>query len=507
MAPVWLILSTLALAAMAVASSAAELAQAWIHNDAYSHGFVLLAVALFLAVQKGPEIPDSAGPSRWYLPALGASVALMLVGGQSELHVLAQYGLFGLVGSLVLGVWGWPGVRVLFVPLLLLLLAIPMPGYFEVNLTTELKLLSSRLGTVLLQALGVPVYTEGNIIDLGSYQLQLADACSGLNYMVPLLAIGVMMAGFLRTSLWRRVVLVLLTIPLTVAMNVLRIAIAGLLVKHVGPETAEGFVHDFEGWLVFVASLGLMLPTLALLLRLGPGPTSVREALRVDLSLPVGWRIPVPPAARRNLLVGLAAALVLLAASNAHRIGDRSVPERMTFSVFPKLVGGWVGSHGVLDAASLEVLRLTDYLYGSYRAPGHAQPVEVLSTWYARQTDGATPHSPNICLPGAGWEILRLERTSVRLADGTEVPVNRAVMERRGEKMLAYYWFQQRGRLFANEFAMKWFIIQDSVLTNRADGGMVRLTTRLDGPVSAGDARLQDFMSAIWPILPRFLPD
>ena len=73
--------------------------------------------------------------------------------------------------------------------------------------------------------------------------------------------------------------------------------------------------------------------------------------------------------------------------------------------------------------------------------------------------------------------------------------------------MLACYWFQQRGRLFANEFAMKWYIIQDSVTMNRVDGGMVRLTTVLDGPVSDGDERLQAFMSAVWPILPRFLPE
>lgn len=73
--------------------------------------------------------------------------------------------------------------------------------------------------------------------------------------------------------------------------------------------------------------------------------------------------------------------------------------------------------------------------------------------------------------------------------------------------MLAYYWFQQRGRIFADEFLMKWYIVQDAVIENRVDGGMVRLTTLLDGPAAEGDQRLQDFMTTIWPILPRYLPE
>lgn len=507
LASIGALLAALLLAFWIAWPSLIDLSDKWINNEAYSHGFVLLIVAIFLAIQRLPLIPANAAPSRWYLPILVLSLLFILVARLSELHVVAQYGLMGVVGAMVLGLWGWRGVQALFVPLLLLFLAVPMPGYLEVNLTAELKLISSKVGAVLLQQVGVPVFNEGNIIDLGSYRLQVADACSGLNYMIPLVAIGVMVAGFLNTTLWRRIAVVLLTIPLTVAMNILRIAIAGLLVKYVGPETAEGFIHDFEGWMVFVASLVLLLPLVAVLLRVGPARTTLSEAFVVDFSLPALDEIAWSKKAKRNLYIGLGSLTLTLVAVLFLQEKQKEVPQRMPFEVFPKIVGDWTGSLGVLDGNTIDALRLTDYVWGSYQSAAHDRQIDLLSTWYAVQTDGATPHSPNICLPGAGWEIVTLERTSIQLANGIQVPLNRALMERQGEQMLAYYWFQQRGRLFANEFAMKWFIIQDSVTMNRADGGMVRLTTRLDGPAAVGDARLQSFMNEIWPILPRFLPE
>ncbi len=484
-----------------------DLGDKWINNEAYSHGFVLLFVAIFLGLQRLPTIPPTATPSRWFLPILTASLLFILVARLSELHVVAQYGLMGVLGAMVLGLWGWRGVQALFIPLLLLFLAVPMPGYLEVNLTAELKLISSKVGAGLLQQIGVPVFSEGNIIDLGSYRLQVADACSGLNYMIPLIAIGVMVAGFLNTTIWRRVTVVLLTIPLTVAMNIVRIAVAGLLVKYVGPETAEGFIHDFEGWMVFVASLGLFLPMVALVLRIGPGPSTLKEAFVVDFSLPSLAQFSLSTKARRNLYIGLTSMVLALAVVLFLQEKQKTIPQRVPFEVFPKLLGQWTGSLGVLDDQTIDSLKLTDYVWGSYQSAAHTAPVDLLSTWYAVQTDGATPHSPNICLPGAGWEITTLQRTSVHLENGLEVPLNRALLERQGERMLAYYWFQQRGRLFANEFAMKWYIIQDSVMMNRSDGGMVRLTTRLDGTAADGDARLQAFMTEIWPILPRYLPE
>lgn len=499
-------LAALLLALLSAWPATFDLGHNWIFNEAYSHGFVLIIAAAYLAWQNASAAEARNEASWLYLPAGVISLFIILIAHLSELHVVVHYGFFGLLIALVLAVSGLQGLQRQFIPLCLVLLAIPIPGYLEYALTSDLKLISSRLGGDLLQLLNVPVYIQGNIIDLGSYRLHVADACSGLNYLVPLLAIGVMLAGFLRTTVWRRVAIAALTIPLTIAMNVVRIAIAGLMVRHIGPETAEGFIHDFEGWMVFVATLALLLPLTALMLRVGPHPTSLRKAFVVDLSAS-GWpKIDNVRQATRNLVVLLLLTVLMVGSSQALIARDKHVPQRMSFDVFPLLVGNWIGTSGLLDDQSIEMLRLTDYAFISYESGGTGEALDLLATWYAEQTDGATPHSPEICLPGAGWEIAELDRVTLSLG-GEAVRVNRAVLERRGEQMLAYYWFQQRGRIFANEFAMKWFIVQDAVLENRVDGGMVRLSTKLDGSAAEGDARLQSFMAEIWPILPRFLPD
>lgn len=499
-------LATLVLALLAAWPATFDLGHNWIFNEAYSHGFVLVAAAAYLGWLNASASSEASQPSWLYLPVGLGSLFIILIAHLSELHVVAHYGYFGFLVALVLAVSGIGGLRRQFIPLCLVLLAIPIPGYVQFALTSDLKLISSQLGGALLQLLNVPVYIQGNIIDLGSYRLHVADACSGLNYLVPLLAIGVMLAGFLKTTPWRRIAIVVLTIPLTIAMNVVRIAVAGLMVRHIGPETAEGFIHDFEGWMVFVATLVLLLPLTAVLLRIGPAPTTLTRAFVVDLSA-TGWPIIANGArAIRNLSLLMVLTIVMVVSSQGLKARDKFVPERVSFDAFPLLIGDWIGTSGLLDDQSLDILRLTDYAFVSYRSGVSTESLELLATWYAEQTDGATPHSPEICLPGAGWEIAELDRISLPMA-GETISLNRAVLERRGERMLAYYWFQQRGRIFANEFAMKWFIVQDAVLENRVDGGMVRLTTKLDGSAADGDARLQGFMTEIWPILPRFLPD
>ncbi len=132
----------------------------------------------------------------------------------------------------------------------------------------KLQHVSSRIGTAIISALGIPVYLDGNIIDLGTYKLQVAEACSGLNYLFPLLSFGFLVAVIYRGPIWHKVVLFLSAVPITIAMNCLRIAMVGVLVDRYGTEQAEGFLHLFEGWVIFVACLGLLLLEALLLQRL-----------------------------------------------------------------------------------------------------------------------------------------------------------------------------------------------------------------------------------------------
>src|SRR4029077_4772564 len=115
------------------------------------------------------------------------------------------------------------------------------------------QLISSQLGTFFIRLLQIPVYLEGNVIDLGVYKLQVVEACSGLRYLYPLMSLGFLAAYLFQAPLWQRALIFLSTIPISIAMNSLRIGIVGILVTHWGPQDADGFLHMFEGWIIFIA--------------------------------------------------------------------------------------------------------------------------------------------------------------------------------------------------------------------------------------------------------------
>jgi exosortase len=170
-----------------------------------------------------------------------------------------------LAGLIVLFL-GWSFFRALLFPWAFLFLMIPIPAIIFNQITFPLQLLASKLASTILPSMGVPVFREGNIINLPAMQLEVADACSGIRSLMALTTLAVIYGYLMERSLAVRVLLVVASVPIAVAANGLRIVGTGLLVQYWDPGKAEGFFHEFQGWLVFVASL-VMLYLLHRLLR------------------------------------------------------------------------------------------------------------------------------------------------------------------------------------------------------------------------------------------------
>ena len=129
----------------------------------------------------------------------------------------------------VLGLGGYSLFKVAFVPIFFLIFAIPLPYFLDAALSFRLQLISSQLGVFFIRLLQIPVYLEGNVIDLGSYKLQVVEACSGLRYLYPLMSLGFLTAYLFQAPLWQRALIFLSTIPITILMNSFRIALVGVL--------------------------------------------------------------------------------------------------------------------------------------------------------------------------------------------------------------------------------------------------------------------------------------
>jgi EpsI family protein len=186
-------------------------------------------------------------------------------------------------------------------------------------------------------------------------------------------------------------------------------------------------------------------------------------------------------------------------------------PARRTFSEFPMHVGEWRGRREPLEEIYSETLKVDDYLLANFVDPGDEHSVNLWIPYYESQRKGEAVHSPRSCLPGGGWQMRDFgQRTlaGVSIA-GTALRVNRSVVELGNQRELVYYWFQQRGRVIDNEFAVKWYLFWDALTLHRTDGAMIRVITALPPASSEADAdrRLTDFIGRFAPDVARYVPN
>ncbi|NOY45645.1 MAG: exosortase [Deltaproteobacteria bacterium] len=250
-----------------------SMVQDWYLDENYSHGFLVPLVSLYLLWDRRREVAEAARRARGSWAGLVlclVSLALFVLGRAGAELFLQRSSLVFLLMGAVLWLWGWRVFAKVLFPLAFLLFMVPLPYLVYDSVAFPLKLLAARVATDSLFWLGVPVFREGNIIHLASQTLEVADACSGIRSLVSLLALGVVYAYFMSRGWWRRLLLVVATVPIAIAANALRITGTGLLTHYVSPEAAEGFFHTFSGWVVFVAAFVMLFVVGWVLNRIGP---------------------------------------------------------------------------------------------------------------------------------------------------------------------------------------------------------------------------------------------
>jgi exosortase D (VPLPA-CTERM-specific) len=412
--------------------------------------------------------------------------------------------------GLALSFTGIHGFRKIMVPLLLLVFIIPLPGFIYEGLSSQLQLISSRIGVWIIRLFEISVYLEGNIIDLGNFKLQVVEACSGLRYLFPLMTLGFIAAYFFSAPFWMRLIVFLSTIPITVFMNSFRIGMIGVLVEYWGNAMAEGFLHDFEGWVIFMACTVVLMIEMWLLTRLSRERKPLREVFGIDLPEPipkdaeVRYRtIPVPFLSALALLVLTGAA----AAALPHRA--EATLQRMELAEFPMKVGDWVGKQDSLEAIVIDALNFDDYLIANY-SRGQSDYLNFYIGYYSIQRADKVPHSPRACIPGGGWAITSLTQQEIGgvVVDGVPLKINRLIIQKGDHKQLVYYWFQQRGRVLTSEYLTKWYLFWDALRLNRTDGALVRLTTSIPPgqDLDIAEARLNDFAGQVASLLNTYIP-
>ena len=492
--------------------------QNYYQRPEYSHGFIIPVVAAFVVWQRWPVLSRDRERARgaWTgLALVGVALALLSLSKLAHVGTVQALALVITLAGVALAGLGWRAMRYLWVPLAFLLFALPLPSTVHVLFSLRLQLISSEIGVWLLRLAGVSVFLDRNVIDLGVYKLQVAEACSGLRYLFPLSAFSFLCAWLYRGPPWTRMVIFLAAVPITIVMNSIRIALTGLLVEQGGVALAEGFLHLFEGWAIFLAALLVLCALMWLLARLRGrrvGPVDLLDFDRIAARERAPAARPGAGTSRPPKPLLACCGLLLAGALTLSWLTERTeaIPERPGLATFPMQLGEWRGWHATPDAGSIEALRddgLDDYLLAEFGKPGQPSTVNLWVAYYpTSQSALLASHSPQAGLPGAGWAFATLEQVpapTAAIGSGSTFPLNRALIVNGREQMLMYYWYEGRGRHFANEFWVKVYFLVDAITKGRSDSALVRVMTPVAvyETVDDAEARLSGFFKQMYPHL------
>ncbi len=308
LAPLMPLLLVSACLVWAFGSTLAELAHVWSTNDQYSHGYLVPGFALLLLWLRRDRLDRQA-----LRPGLLIGSLLLALGIGLRLAGVYWYylwldtiaivpcvaGVCWLLGGWAAWRWAWPAV-------LYLVFMIPLPYRLATAMSAPLQTLATNASTFIMQAIGLPALSEGNVITLNEARLNVVEACSGLRMLVVFVALSSAMALLARRPLLDRLILLVSAIPIAVVSNILRITATGILHETTSSETANAFFHDLGGWLMMPLALILLAVELKVLSHLfidpppaPPKPVRDPALRRVRRQAPPRVRQPRPATQQR----------------------------------------------------------------------------------------------------------------------------------------------------------------------------------------------------------------
>jgi len=482
----------------------------WMTNGDYSYGFIIPFIAGYLVWEKRDSLEDVPVKSSWgVLPVLVLFLLVSLYGILGSSGNVARPAIPFLVILFVAFCFGVELAKHLILPLGFLIFMIPVPDVLERTLGIYLKSVSTKLGGECIRVLHIPVHISGNVIDLGMRQLDVVDACNGMRYLFPLLAIGILYAHFYQRAAWKRWFCIFATLPIAVLTNGLRIGVTGILFDSYGTEAAEGFMHSFSAWVIFLVSF-LFLYLTGRILDLFP-PYGRRNGAGVLRKGRLGYSFVTRRDDTHPACFVSIALLLLVAVLSWSTKAIPAVKLRVGIADFPSAFAGWEGRGEEVERELILKSGAEEAFRGTYR---NGQEEEIALFLGYRSTAFLENenffHSPSVCLPASGWEIVRSATRSV----GTvpvfgELTVAEIQMEEMGRKQLVYFWFQTKSRATPDKDINRFHLTLHAIQRDNTHDLFVMQVTplRVGETIEDAERRMDRFASDMVGALTRFLSE
>lgn len=482
----------------------------WTTNDDYSYGYLIPAISVYLFWDMRFKFKGlNPQPSWSALPLLVIFVLISIYGILGSSGNIARPAVPVLYILLVTFVFGYRTVKRFALPLGILIFIVPLPAFLDRTFGLFLKSVSSQLGGWLIRMSGLSVHVSGNVIELAVTQLQVVDACSGLRFVFPLVALGIVYAYFFEKIRWKQMVCVAATVPIAILTNGLRIGITGILTHHISPEMAKGFFHDFSGWAVFMTAF-VFLFAMGRLLRLFPS----RDTAQPGLAYPLPPERQTDARAKGQTTYASLVCLLLIAVVGAFSMTTVTLPPvnlANGISSFPRSFEGWNGTPRPIDPLIIDESGAEEAFYADYRDRQNKSVslyIGYRSTPFLENINFF--HSPTVCLPASGWKN---RGTSTRVIP--DVPpygaltVTRMLIEQMGVRQLVYFWFQTKKWATHSKTINRFHLTLHAIRRDNTHDLFLRTITPIhpDESLDEAEMRMDNFVRGTLKTLDRFISE
>jgi len=483
----------------------------WWTEEDYSYGFLIPVISAYILWDKRDALKRLDFKSTWKaFPFLVFFVILSLYGILGSSGNIAMPSIPILIVIFTTFCFGWAVIKEIYVPLGYLIFMIPIPSVLERSLGLFLKDISSKMGAMIIRAFNIPVNLSGNVIDLGVTQLQVVDACNGIRYLFPLLAIGVAYAYFFERVFWKRIAAVLSTIPIAVLTNGLRIGVTGILTEKFGAGMAEGFFHGFSGWLLFMFAFACLYIVGRILALFPPKnkPDIIKKPGEEKYEISSDGRPCV------NINRAFYISVILMMIVFVLSFSTSSLPPvkiKGGIAGFPISFSGWAGESQLVSPEIIAESGAEEAFSALYQNNKHDSVscyIGYRSTAFLSNENFF--HSPTVCLPSSGWNIIS---KSIHVVENVpqfgDVKVGQLIMESMGEKELVYYWFQTKDKTTPYKAVNRYHLTLHALKRDNTYDLFIRPITSVKKYESIEDsqARMDDFVRDMMATLLKYISE
>lgn len=471
----------------------------WRSNEIYSHGFLIPFISLYLLHLQREKIdrvelrPDYLGG----IPALVVALLCLFTGRIAGIVLLEEISIVMAVTGIVVLFFGKLLLRAVWFPVFYLLLMVPMWDLFTERAQLPFQLLSATIGVKMLNLAQIPIHQSGTYIEMPGITLEVAKACSGLNYLISVIAIGIPLFYIYIKGWVKRSLVLLFSAAVALLSNGVRVFLVGLFAYGgiLGDnQDIHGPLHVFQA--LFVSVIGYIVIFVTIWVVKDNDPkTKTRQEERGSLRKRILDHVGVIPLACAVVLTGAFGGLV-----NFYKMSP--VSPKQDFGSFPYRIESWEGKD-VEPAFKLFRTNGADVELSRNYTSDLTYPVNLYIGYYRHQEQ-----RKKMINYSTDYLFKDTDPIGLEIEPGRKVDLNRYIETGNGKRILYLYWIQVDGRMFLSKYREKIFTIWNAVTKRKTNGAVVMVSVEVPGNVRIDEAQGagEEFVRRIYPILPAYIP-